>query len=301
MNPGVSIVIPTVDNKQTLLECLSSVKALRYPKHDLEVIVWDNGSKDGTLEAVREYFAKHYQDGWRALKAYGSERNTGASQGRNNAFRMISPQSKYIMCLDDDVVVSPESLAILVEDMDQDPGAGIVGARIVYYDAPDKTASGAGFINWWVGKLSERDTHMLTECDYVITCGCLIRKEVLERIGGFDPDYFVYHEDVDFCVRAQRNGFKVLYEPRAIVKHKLARGKRRTNQALYYLFRNKLLLIKKNAPFLQRRISLCLYGTLWLLKVILDSIIFHRGVDWAEISIILKAVLDGLMNRTGNL
>ena len=299
--PTVCVIILTLNRRDELLECLSSLATIDYPKDKIEIVIWDNGSTDRTLKTVKEYFDRIRGDGWLNLKIVTSGQNIGASQGRNRAFGIVSCDSVYILTLDDDAVVLPNTLSVLVEALEV-PTAGIVGGQVIYYDKPDQRASGAGFINWWLGKFSEKYVDTSTSCDYVITCCCLIKKEVWNKIGGFDPEYFVYHEDVDFCVRAKRAGFTVLYEPRAVVKHKVRRQtekKARTIEGLYYLYRNKILLIKKNANPFQKLTSFTLYLLFWLPKILLGSIIANKGVNTREIIVIFKAIYDAIVGKVG--
>jgi GT2 family glycosyltransferase len=207
-------------------------------------------------------------------------------------------KSQYVLGLDDDVVVSKNCLESMLEVFKLKIFAAIVGAKIIYYDDSSKVAQSAGFINWWLGKFkSQRSYERLIECDYVIGCGWLINREVLNEVSGFDEDYFLMHWEMDFCSRVKKHGYKIFYQPEAIIRHKIPSKTKR--DGLYYLYRNKLLLIKKNATFLQKLTSLTLYAFFWLPKIILDSLVVNRRINIKEIKQILKAVYDGIIGKVG--
>ncbi len=297
--PLVSIIIPTWNNKDDLLECLSSLTKLNYPTNRAEIIIFNNGSKDSTQETVENYFRKIRGEGWYGLKLIESSENLGAFTGRDEALKSLDKKCEYILFLDDDVEVPDDCLVGLLEIFEEDTKVGIAGAKIVYYDHPEETANGAGFVNWWLGKYSETYPEQIVECDFVITCGCLAKREVIDKVEGFDRDYFTSHGDVDLCVRAKKAGYKVVYNPKIVIRHKVARGGTRTPERTYYVFRNKLFVIKKTFPLPQRWISLTLYSLFWLPKSIIGSIRRNNRFDYQEIKIILKAMTDGWLNRTG--
>lgn len=292
----VSIVIPTLNRKEKLLECLYSLQKLDYPKRRMEILVWDNGSQDGTQEAVNSYFSSIRKEDWAGLRLIGGTQNLGHYLHYNEIYKRLQPESTLILGLDDDVELEKACLKKLVQVF-HDPGAGIVGARSVFFCEPNRTAGGAGFINPWLGRFYQEDAKTVTECDYVIGCCWLFKKEVIEQVGGFDPDYFVMHWEMDFCTRAKQKGYKVYYQPEAIAKHKIPpQGKR---SGIYYLYRNKIMYIRKNSSLLPKMTSYVLYALFWLPKILLSSVIFHKGIHMDEIRRILSGVFHGIIGRTG--
>jgi len=295
--PVSSIFIPTRNRKNDLLECLTSLQNLDYPKERLKIMIWDNNSNDGTEEAVKTKFSEMEKEGWLRLQLIKSPDNIGPYLPYNELLMKTEDPTEYFLGIDDDVVLEEQTLKKMIEAVKLHQNAGIVGGRIVYYDFPDKTVPSAGFINWRIGKYCSLATSELKECDYVIGCGWLINRKLFQEIGGFDPDYFTMHWEMDFCVRVKKNGYKVIYQPEAIIKHKIIPQRKR--DGLYYLYRNKLLLIKKNASILQKITSLSLYTILWLPKILFDSIMVNKRVNTEEIKVILNAVFDGITGRVG--
>jgi GT2 family glycosyltransferase len=297
VEPFVSVVIPTRSNAAELLECLASLRALDYPRGRLEIVVFDNGSQDDTAERVEVRFADMRDQGWARLVLVRSSKNLGAFGGRAAALRSLGPVGDFVLSLDDDVVVTPDSLRLLVAAAEG--GAAVVGARIVYDDAPDTVASGAGYFNRWLGTYRERRPAVRTACDFVTSCGCLLRRGPLESVGGFDAAYFTSHGDVDLCLSLRDRGFTVLYEPAATIRHKVARGGTRDPERIYYVYRNKLLVLRKHLPRGRRPIVLALYALGWAPRAFLGSLARHRGARREELRAIAFAVRDGLCDRRG--
>jgi len=127
----------------------------------------------------------------------------------------------------------------------------------------------------------------------------LIKKGVISDIQGFDRDFYTSHAEVDFCLRAKRKGYKILYNPGTIVKHNVSGGGTKTLERIYYLYRNKLLVIRKNASLLQKATTLPLYTVFWVPKMLIDSIRFHRGIKLDEWLVMFKAVRHAIINRVG--
>lgn len=294
----ISVLIPTRNNGEDLLLCIESLRNLNYPKDRLQLLVFDNGSTDGTAERVREAYQRFHGEGWARLTLERIPQNLGAFGGRAEALKLLDPRTEFVLSLDDDVEVAPEALHLLVDAMD-DPHAGVVGARIVYHDAPDQVASGAGYFNRWLGTYRERIPTVRTACDFVTSCGCLVRQTALQAVGGFDRDFFTSHGDVDLCLRLRAAGYQVLYEPDAVIYHKVARGGTRTPERVYYGYRNKFLLLRKHLPWWWRPTVFALYGALGLPKAFGISLAYHRGVREAELKSILLATLDAALDRRG--
>ncbi len=295
----VSIVMPTLNMRDDIIKCLDSIKNLDYPKKYVEIIVWDNGSTDGTQATVKRIFKEMEQENWKNLNIIQSEKNQGVYTSRDELFKRIAPETEYVLSLDDDVFLPSDSLKILVKYLQDHSNAGIIGPRTVYDMKPNEIAHGAGFVNLWAGRYNDIDTGHLVECDYVIGCCMLIRNEVISDLKGCDRDYYTSHGEVDFCLRAKKKGYKIFYDPGVIVRHNVARGGTKTLERIYYLYRNKLLVIRKNASLLQKATTLPLYTVLWVPKMLMDSIRFHRGIKLDEWLVMFKAVRHAIINRVG--
>jgi GT2 family glycosyltransferase len=297
--PHVSLFIPPFHDCADLLPCLESLRRLNYPKRKMEIIIWDNASADGTAEMVKKRFSEMEKDGWLRLILVEWSNNEGTYIPYNLGLKHLSPQSQYILGLDADVELSENALSSLISAAQED-GVAAVGARSVYYNNPDLTAHGAGLVNQWTGFYSEKDPEMSIECDYVIGCCWLLNRSIFESLGGFDPDYYINHWEVDYCLRAKKKGYRILYEPRAIARHKIPPMGTVNPERIHYLYRNKIMLIKKTFHPLGKWSALTCNLTLGLPKAIYDSFRRNKGYNGAEMKMILRSVHDGWRNRTGS-
>src|SRR5262245_14830644 len=296
--PRVAVLIVTRNRRRDLLESLDAVVALDHPPERLEVLVLDNGSQDGTMEAVKAW---QIRTGGRLgrLECVRSPENLGAAAARNRLAAQASTSSDLFFVLDDDALPEPAFLKRMIAVFAGDPAIGVVGARIVAFDDPARDLAGAGFIDWRLGRFREKPASDRTDCDFVITCATVVRPAAFRAAGGFDEDYFVYHEDVDFCVRVARHGYRVCYEPAARARHKVPPGKTRAPERLYYLLRNKYLFLHKHLPPGRHPLPWLAYGAALVPRMLLQSLAINRGLAVRELRTILAAGCDGLRGRTG--
>ena len=124
----------------------------------------------------------------------------------------------------------------------------------------------------------------------------LIPIEALHTVGGFDPQYFMYWEEVDWCVRAQRAGYRMRIAPSAVLYHKVPRhAAGPTPRVLYYLTRNRLLFLRKHLPWYRQ--PLALSWTLWgLVRTGLDLL---QRRDWRREQALLRGIADAARGKTG--
>ena len=295
--PGVSIFIPTWNDATDLAACLDSLKLLDYPRGRVEIVIWDNNSQDDTTEVVEAKFKEMQTQGWLELRLIHSPRNEGSYIPYNLAEDALSPETEFILGLDADVEVAPDVLTHLVAAAQGD-SAGVIGARSVYFDKPDQTAHGAGFVNRLTAKYGEADPAEPTDCDYVIGCCWLLNRRVFLEVGGFNPDFFINHWEVEYCLRVKTQGYRVRYEPRAVARHRLPVGGMRRSDRLYYNYRNKLLMIRKSPYFPRRRLAATACVLMSSARIVLDAIGMRRV---GEAAISFRGLYDGIWGRTGPL
>lgn len=232
----------------------------------MEVRVVDNQSSDGSADMVKKKFPK--------VELIESGKNMGFGAGQNLALKKTG--SPLILLLNPDTEFSPDALSKMVKFMDENPECGIAGSKLV--DQKGRLVSNGGYlpfgiplISWLfnLDKLGFPSFHMESKDFYegknagwIGGTFMVIRKEVLEKAGYFDEDYFMYFEDVDLCYRARRKRFKVLYNPGVEVVHYSGASSKdpRLTQWLGE-FRGLLIFSYKNTGFL--------YGVLVRLLVIL--------------------------------
>jgi N-acetylglucosaminyl-diphospho-decaprenol L-rhamnosyltransferase len=290
--PRTAVLIVTRERRAHVLAALEAVAA--FPEAStLSVFVLDHGSRDSTFGAVSAWLAGHGSAFARA-ECRRAPDNRGAAAGRNR-LAAAAAGHEFFFFLDDDAVPEPGCLAAALAAAGAD--VGIVGLRVVAVDDPTRDLAGAGFVDWRLGRFHERAAAETVDCDFVITCAALVRAEAFRAAGGFDEDYFVYHEDVDFGVRVRRAGYRVRWTPRAAVRHRAAPEDGRAADRLYYLARNKLLFLRKHRPWPRHPLPWLLYGAGLVPALAARALLYGRG--GAGLAAVLAGGRDGLLGRTG--
>lgn len=221
-HPLVYCVILNLNGGDWLLETLDSVTQMTYP--NFKVMVVDNGSTDGSQQAIRSRYLE--------MVLIENEKNLGFGEGNNVGIRYALDQgADWVLLLNNDILVDPSLLTELMQAGALGGKIGILGPKIYYQAEPTKLWYAGGQINYFTGLTSHRglreEDHgqydRRQETDYVTGCALLIHREVLQEIGLFDAAYYpAYAEDADLCVRAKRAGYRILYVPQAKLWHKVS-------------------------------------------------------------------------------
>jgi len=223
--PLLTTLLVSFNTRGLLAPCLDALAAARAPLGESPVIVVDNASSDGSAE----YLEQHYPD----VHLIRSDKNLGF--GRANNLGLPKVRSKYLLLLNTDAFVEPDALTKTLAFMESTPDCGILGVRLVgrdgdlqpscrYFPTPYNTfLSRSGLARWLPAVRMVDDMAWahdeVRECDWVPGCFYLIRRELLDRVGLFDPRYFLYYEEVDHCFAAKAAKFKVMYYPHVSVVH----------------------------------------------------------------------------------
>lgn len=231
------------------IKCALSVEDSDYK--NVEVIVVDNDSRDGIDEAIKKY---------PEVTFIQSGANLGYSGGNNLGIkRALSDGADYVFILNADMVIGRQVIRFLVEASDKDQ-VGISGPKVLFTDK--KTIWYAGGIfdkanvlgsHRGVDEEDKGQYDQEEETDYVAGGALFVRKEVFDKVGLFDENYFLYYEDSDFCFRARQAGYKVRYVPSAVVFHANAQSTGLGSPLQdYYITRNRMLFASKFLPFRTR-------------------------------------------------
>ena len=210
-----SIVIPVFNKAEFTWQCLGSlVRELDFS--NVEIIIVDNASTDNT-EAVLARFADY-------IRVISNERNAGFVDACNQGAAVA--KGKYLVFLNNDTTVLPHWLDYLVETVEENPAVGAVGSMFLY---PNGSIQEAGAIVWqngeahhygWGATPDDRRYNFAREVDYCSAASLLIRKEIFERLGGFDRRFApAYYEDADLCFGVRALGYKVIYQPGSRLVH----------------------------------------------------------------------------------
>jgi len=237
----VSIILLNWNNPYDTVECIESLKEISYPNY--EIIVVDNNSTDDSIKELENI---------RNIQLIRNDSNLGFAGGNNVGIEYaLKRSSDLILLLNNDTVVEKEFLSVLVKRAVADKNVGIIGNKVYYYSEPAKIWSAGGGITrltkrtfqYGENKIDKKRFIREMEVDFLSGCCMLIKREVFERIGLLDAEYFMYYEDVDFCLRAKKF-CKVIYTPGAIIWHKVS-GTSNKSYRDYYRMRNYMMLLNK--------------------------------------------------------
>jgi GT2 family glycosyltransferase len=229
----VSVIVVSFNTQAMLRQCLQSVLA-ECSRHALaaEILVVDNASSDGSADMVDHEFSASAAP----VRLIRSDVNLGFGVANNVAFEAAS--GRYLVLLNSDAFFHPGGLRLALEHMDANPAAGIGGGRLVGRNG-EAQPSARTFHSIWLDALvltglADRyphsrifgapdrtwaDPNQPAEVDWLPGAFLIIRRETLVEAGLFDPDFFLYYEEVDLCRRVQAAGFRILYWPDIVVTH----------------------------------------------------------------------------------
>jgi GT2 family glycosyltransferase len=244
--PKVTILILNRDRREDTLACLASLLPNRYPALDL--VVLDNASSDGSAAAVRAAYPTQVT----VIETGG---NYGYAGGNNIGIRHALEQgADYILLLNEDTIVDPHFIERLIEVAQARPDVGFLGPLVYHHSEPSVIQSAGGVItaDWQIYHRGQNEPDAGQyrepyEADWVTGCAILMRASVVRRIGALDPEFFIYSEEVDWCVRARRAGFTGLVVPASRIWHKGVRRDYAPSPRITYLSaRNHLRLLVKH-------------------------------------------------------
>jgi GT2 family glycosyltransferase len=220
----LSVVVVSYNARALLARCLDSVLDGRDGL-DVELIVVDNDSRDGTPRTVEA----RYPD----VRLIANAENVGYGRACNQGIAVAG--GRYVLVLNQDIVVQPGALATLVDFAERHPAAGLVGARLEYEDGrfqhsafrlPDWRQAFFGFFDRIVpldsevnGRYPLARLDRPCEAEHLLGACLLLRREAIEQVGAFDPVFFMYFEETDLCARLARAGWRIYYAPTARVRH----------------------------------------------------------------------------------
>jgi GT2 family glycosyltransferase len=246
MKPQVSIIILNWNGYKDTVECISSLKQIDYK--NFQIVLVDNGSNINEAELLENDFT--------AIKAIRIEENLGFSAGNNIGINYsLEHKADFILLLNNDTIVEPKFLEALVEKFLEDQQVGIVAPQINYYSDRSHVWSSGGKISKIRAsgfadsdKLESQLSTKEREVNFVSGCCMLVRREVFEKVGTFDENYFLYVEDTDLCYRTNKAGFKIVVTPKSKIFHKINNSTKNNHALLplYYTTRNRLYFSRKN-------------------------------------------------------
>jgi len=257
--PKVSIILIGMNNKKLVNDCLNSLKEKTSYKN-YNVIFADNGSTDGTIEMIKERFKE--------VDLIENGKNLGFAGGNNVGIKYALKKydSDYYLLLNNDtIIIQKDWLENMVLVGEKISDAGVIGCKLIY---PDKSLQYYAINNKNYGyakgekprlskteeKEEKKESNKIQEVNHVVGAAFMINKKLINKIGLLDPDYFpIYGEEIDYCDRARKNGFRRVYTPHATIVH--IRGQttnpKKITKHWYFSKKNSIMLELSNYNLLE--------------------------------------------------
>ncbi len=250
----ISIVIVSFNVEKLLKECIESIyRETQAGSFDIWVV--DNNSRDNSVPMVRENFPE--------VNVIENSENVGFPKANNQA--VVKSQSDYILLLNPDTIIEDRAIDKMVAFMDSNPKVGVSGCRVLNEDGSLQLACRRSIPTPKVAfyrlsglsrlfpnsktmaryNLTYLDPNQPHEVDAVSGAFLLIRKQVVDAIGVLDENFFIYGEDMDWCIRAKSAGWKVMYYPDARILHYKGIGCSTNSRKTSYEFYRAMVLFHK--------------------------------------------------------
>ena len=269
------VVIPNLNGGE---ELLAAVKSLTEQSLEPYIIVVDNASTDGSVEALQQKYP--------AIEIIRNKRNQGYAGGVNPGLkRAIELGAKYAAPFNDDAIADKRWLKQLVTYLDEHPKTGAAACKVLTSDGERLDSTGDYYTIWGLPYPRGRREYDLKKYDDQLEifaasgAASLFRVKALQEVGLFDEDFFAYYEDVDLSFRLQLAGWKVSYVPSALVYHHIGMTSARVKGfTTYQTIKNLPLLMYKNVP---KGLLHKVLPRLALAQLLFTARAFTRGHGWA--------------------
>ena len=244
-DPSICILVLNWNGVDDTLECVQSLKELTYS--NAKIVVIDNGSTDDSVQRIKRQFTDVKIIELKSNLLFGGGNNVGLEWAHEHGF-------DYVIFLNNDTTVEPDFIEPLLKGFKHTKKVGMAGPLMCYSAKPELIWYGGGIVNLWTGLVEHEHIReyaneielSLQKTDY-ITGGCLMMPTQLAvNLGGFDPSFKMYGEDVDLSLRTRDAGFDLIFVPASKIYHKVSasvggefslKKMRRKLGGLYQLFR----------------------------------------------------------------
>jgi GT2 family glycosyltransferase len=242
--PDISVAVVNWNRREYLRACLASLAVQRGA--NFEVIVVDNGSSDGSAAMARSEFD---------ARVIANASNLGFCAANNQAF--AAARGRFVALLNNDAEAAPDFLANLRRAFDQAPDIGMAAAKVLVWDDPHRIDKVGHLIypdgqnrGRGTGEIDRGQYDRVGECLWPDGSAAMYRRTMLDAIGGFDEDFFMFADDAELGLRGRIAGWRCLYMPSAVVRHhrgaSLDAG---STQRIFLIERNRVLLAAKLFPW----------------------------------------------------
>lgn len=292
----VAIIILNWNGGDEILDCLKSV--FESTHRAIEVVIVDNGSVDGSSDAIRLQFPQaHF---------INNPRNLGFAKGSNQGMEWALHRGiRYVLLLNGDARLHPDAIRELLTVVDSEDSA-VVACPRMYLGCANSGVNRLWFVygtvNLWAGlfqnpafnQIDSPKWSLPRDMEYASGCCMLIPARVLQTVGMLDEAFFAYCEDIDWSIRVRRAGFQLRYVPTAHLWHGSNRRTDRTRTAMYrYLAtRNNLWVVRKHGSRLEVLTCLCVLPLRSLFRITR----MVAGAEWRSIATEFRGIKDGVLS-----
>ena len=216
----ISVVILSWNTKKILENCLQSLFAFKPGPYELEVIVVDNASTDGSPAMVKRKF--------KPVKLIENKENLGFTKGNNQG--MKKAKGDYLLILNSDTLIKDKAPVKMARFLEDNPQVGVVGCKLLNPNGTNQPSYGPfpnlGIVmimlfaeHWLGGHLVRRSGEKTVATDWVMGAALMIKKEIIKKAGMFDEKIFMYMEENEWCYRIKKAGYQVVFYPEARITH----------------------------------------------------------------------------------
>ncbi len=251
--PEVTVVVVSFNTRDLVLKCLESFQRFETgPSH--EIIVVDNASSDGTAQAVEKNFPQ--------VRIIRNMQNTGFARGANQG--AAAGAGKWVLFFNPDAYLKESLLGPLLRCAESDFRIAAVGSRVEFPDGRHQPTAGVfpglllDFSDLFLGPVNflprfmrpncilNRDFPKVRQVDWLSGSCLMVKREIFEKDGGFDEQFFLGEEDIDLGFRLKKDGWKVMYCPDAVMVHAGGQSRRKNSRSFFYLLQGRYPFYKKN-------------------------------------------------------
>lgn len=290
----VFVVVVNFNGWKDTIGCVESVKKSQMINAKCQIVVVDNGSSDGSWEKIKRI------KGIKSIKGLG---NLGFAGGNNLGIKYsLDQEADYVMLLNNDTTVKEDLIQHFLVVAKNHPNAGIFTPKIYFapgfeFHKERYSKKEKGRVIWSVGGVIDWDNvyglnygvddtdigqyEEIRKTDFATGAAMFVKREVFEKIGLINEDYFLYLEDLEFSQRAKEAGFDILYVPKAVVWHKVSQSSAVGSELNdYFITRNRLkfglkyALLKAKVALFRESVRLLNKGRKWQRRGVLD---FYLG------------------------
>jgi GT2 family glycosyltransferase len=300
--PKVFVTLVNYNSSKNTHACLQSLGEINTEGLNLSVVVVDNASTDDSVRTISNF--QFPISNKSSIKIIRSEENLGFAGGQNLGIKFaLENGADYVVILNNDVILDKNLIVELFKTLTEEKDCGIVSPKIYFakgyeFHKDRYKESELGKVIWYAGgkidwknviayhrgvdEVDKGQYEKVEQTDYASGCCEMIKKEVFEKVGFFDERYFLYYEDNDLSQRTKKKGFKIYYQPKAMLWHLNAGSAGGSGSALqdYYITRNRLLFgfnyssLRTKIALIKESLKIIFSGRIWQKRGALD---FYLG------------------------